>query len=77
MFPSLAEYTSRYGLTERRFERLKPSAVVLHPGPMIRGVEIDAAVADDPRALVLAQVRNGVAARMAVLYHLLGGDTDV
>lgn len=77
VFPSLAEYTARFGLTAARFSRLKPSAVVLHPGPMIRGVEIDAVVADDPRALVLEQVRNGVATRMAVLYHLLGGVADV
>ncbi len=76
VFPSLREYTARFGLTAERFGRLKPDAVVLHPGPMIRGVEIDAVVADDPRALVLDQVRNGVAARMAVLYHLLGGDGD-
>ena len=77
VFPSLGEYTDRFGLTAQRFARLKPDAVVLHPGPMIRGVEIDASVADDPRALVLDQVRNGVAARMAVLYHLLGGEADV
>ena len=77
VFPSLGEYTSRFGLTGERFSRLKPDAVVLHPGPMIRGVEIDASVADDARALVLDQVRNGVATRMAVLYHLLGGEADV
>lgn len=77
VFPSLAEYTARFGLTTERFSRLKPDAVVLHPGPMIRGVEIAASVADDPRALVLDQVRNGVAARMAVLYHLLGGESNV
>jgi aspartate carbamoyltransferase catalytic subunit len=77
VFPSLSEYTARFGLTGERFSRLKPDAVVLHPGPMIRGVEIDAVVADDPRALVLNQVRNGVAVRMAVLYHLLGGEADV
>lgn len=77
VFPSLGEYTSRFGLTAERFARLKPDTVVLHPGPMIRGVEIAASVADDPRALVLDQVRNGVAARMAVLYHLLGGEADV
>lgn len=77
VFPSLAEYTARFGLTSARFARLKPDAVVLHPGPMIRGVEIDASVADDPRALVLQQVRNGVAVRMAVLYHLLGGEVNV
>ncbi|MFC2177238.1 aspartate carbamoyltransferase catalytic subunit [Actinomycetota bacterium] len=77
VFPSLGEYRARFGLTAERFKRLKPDAVVLHPGPMIRGVEIDAVVADDPRALVLDQVTNGVAARMAVLYHLLGGEADV
>jgi len=77
VFPSLGEYTARFGLTAERFGRLKPDTVVLHPGPMIRGVEIDAVVADSPRALVLDQVHNGVAARMAVLYHLLGGEADV
>ncbi len=76
VFPSLAEYTARFGLTAERFNRLKPDAVVLHPGPMNRGVEISASVADDPRALVLDQVRNGVAVRMAVLYQLLGGERD-
>ncbi len=73
VFPSLREYLRRFGLTRDRFARLRPDAVVLHPGPMNRGVEIEAAVADDPRALVLDQVTNGVAARMAVLFHLLGG----
>ena len=77
VFPSLGEYTARFGLTSERFGRLKPDTVVLHPGPMIRGVEIDAVVADSPRALVLDQVHNGVAARMAVLYHLLGGEGNV
>lgn len=77
VFPSLGEYRTRFGLTADRFRRLKPDTVVLHPGPMIRGVEIDAVVADDPRALVLDQVHNGVAARMSVLYHLLGGEADV
>ncbi len=76
VFPSLAEYTARFGMTVERFNRLKPDAVVLHPGPMNRGVEISARVADDPRALVLDQVRNGVAVRMAVLYQLLGGERD-
>ncbi|MFQ5555027.1 MAG: aspartate carbamoyltransferase catalytic subunit [Acidimicrobiia bacterium] len=74
VFPSLSEYTARFGMTAARFERLKPDAVVLHPGPMNRGVEIAAEVADDARALVLDQVRNGVAVRMAVLYQLLGGE---
>ncbi len=74
VFPSYAEYRQRFGLTRERFARLKPDTVVLHPGPMIRGVEIDAAVADDPRSLVLDQVANGVAVRMAVLFQLLGGE---
>ena len=73
VFPSLPEYVSRYGMTRDRFARLAPEAVVLHPGPMNRGVEIDDAVAGHPRALVLDQVSNGVAVRMAVLFRLLGG----
>ncbi|MCL1594996.1 MAG: aspartate carbamoyltransferase catalytic subunit [Actinomycetia bacterium] len=77
VFPSLPEYTKRYGMTNDRFSRLKAKAVVLHPGPMNRGVEISHDVADDERALVLQQVSNGVAARMAVLFALLGGDSDV
>ncbi|NHZ70629.1 MAG: aspartate carbamoyltransferase catalytic subunit [Proteobacteria bacterium] len=77
VFPSLPEYTKRFGMTNERFSRLKPDAVVLHPGPMNRGVEISHDVADDERALVLQQVSNGVAARMAVLFALLGGDSDV
>ena len=76
VFPSLAEYTSRFGMTSERFQRLKPDAIVLHPGPMNRGVEIGHDVADDERALILQQVTNGVAARMAVLFSLLGGDVD-
>ncbi|NNF69385.1 MAG: aspartate carbamoyltransferase, partial [Acidimicrobiia bacterium] len=55
---------------------LKPDTVVLHPGPMIRGIEIDDAVADHPRCLVLDQVTNGVAVRMAVLFQLLGGERE-
>ncbi len=76
VFPSLSEYTSRYGITRERFDRLKPEAIVLHPGPMNRGVEIEGVVADDPRALILDQVFNGVAVRMAVLFRLLGGEED-
>jgi len=76
VFPSLAEYTSRYGITKERFDRLSPEAIVLHPGPMNRGVEIEGVVADDPRALILDQVFNGVAVRMAVLFRLLGGEDD-
>ena len=74
VFPSLSEYTSRYGMTRERFTRLKPDSVVLHPGPMNRGVEIAAEVADDERSLILQQVANGVAVRMAVLFRLLGGE---
>ncbi|MEX1280419.1 MAG: aspartate carbamoyltransferase catalytic subunit [Acidimicrobiia bacterium] len=73
VFPSVAEYINRYGLTVARADRLPDHAVVLHPGPMNRGVEIDPSVADGPRSLVTTQVRNGVAIRMAVLFHLLGG----
>jgi aspartate carbamoyltransferase catalytic subunit len=72
LLPSLREYTARYGLTARRAERLDSKALIMHPGPMNRGVEIAAEVADLPRALIRDQVRNGVAVRMAVLYELLG-----
>jgi aspartate carbamoyltransferase catalytic subunit len=76
VFPSLPEYVSRYGMTRERFTKLKPDSVVLHPGPMNRGVEIAGEVADSDRSLVLDQVANGVAVRMAVLFRLLGGDND-
>lgn len=74
VFPSIAEYIGRFGLTRDRATRLKPEAVVMHPGPMNRGVEIDPAVADGPRSLVTAQVANGIAVRMAVLFRLLGAE---
>jgi aspartate carbamoyltransferase catalytic subunit len=74
VFPSVAEYVRRYGMTVERADRLGPDAVVMHPGPMNRGVEIDPSVADGERSLITTQVRNGVAVRMAVLFHLLGGD---
>lgn len=70
-FTSLPEYVRRYGLDDERFARLPDEAVVMHPGPMNRGVEISPQVADHPRTLILDQVRNGVAARMAVLFRLL------
>ncbi|MDQ1432390.1 MAG: aspartate carbamoyltransferase catalytic subunit, partial [Actinomycetota bacterium] len=60
LFPTVREYTARYGLTEARAERLKPDALVMHPGPMNRGVELAAAVADGPASLVTEQVANGV-----------------
>ena len=69
---SLADYHGAYGLTARRLQRAAADAVVLHPGPMNRGVEIDDDVADGPQSLILRQVANGVAARMAVLEVLLG-----
>ncbi len=72
LFPTVREYTARYGLTEARADRLKPDALIMHPGPMNRGVEVAAAVADGPASLVTEQVANGVAVRMAVLYTLLG-----
>jgi len=70
-FTSLPEYVRRFGLDDARFARLRPEAVVMHPGPMNRGVEISPHVADSSRTLILDQVRNGVAARMAVLFRLL------
>jgi aspartate carbamoyltransferase catalytic subunit len=74
VFPSVSEYIGRFGLTRDRASRLRPAAVVMHPGPMNRGVEIDPAVADGPRSLVTAQVSNGIAVRMAVLFRLLGAE---
>ena len=75
-FPSAREYSIAYGLSEARLGRLPEHAVVLHPGPMLRGMEIASAVADSPRAAITAQVGNGVHVRMAVLYHLLAGEDD-
>jgi aspartate carbamoyltransferase catalytic subunit len=77
LVPSLREYTRSFGLTARRVDLLADDAVVMHPGPMNRGVEIAAEVADLPRAVVTNQVRNGVAVRMAVLYLLLGSGVDL
>ena len=73
-FPSLREYAKVYGMNATRLARMKPSARVMHPGPMNRGVEISSAVADSERAIVLDQVNAGVAVRMAVMYLLLGGE---
>jgi aspartate carbamoyltransferase catalytic subunit len=77
LFPTIREYTARYGLTVARAERLKPDALVMHPGPMNRGVEVAAEVADGAASLVTEQVTNGVAVRMAVLYSLLGSGAPV
>ncbi len=72
-FPSVREYSRRYGLDASRMGVLPEHAIVMHPGPMNRGVEIAADVADAPRSTVVEQVANGVSVRMAVLYLLLGG----
>jgi aspartate carbamoyltransferase catalytic subunit len=71
-FPSLGEYTSLFGLTKERAERLKPGALIMHPGPINRGVEIDSDLADSSRSVILDQVTNGLAVRMAVLYLCAG-----
>ncbi|HWG57639.1 MAG TPA: aspartate carbamoyltransferase catalytic subunit [Candidatus Acidoferrales bacterium] len=73
--PSLAaeEYILGYQLTPQRLRLARPEALVLHPGPIVRGLEIDSAVADGPQSGVLEQVTNGLAVRMALLYHLVGG----
>jgi aspartate carbamoyltransferase catalytic subunit len=73
--PSLREYTAEWGLTARRVARLSPDALVTHPGPMVRGVEIASDVADLPATVATRQVANGVAVRMAVLFLLLGSGT--
>jgi len=72
-FPSVREYSRRYGLDAARMARLPDHAIVMHPGPMNRGVEIAAEVADSARSMIVEQVANGVTTRMAVLYLLLGG----
>ena len=73
-FPSLKEYSIHYGLNMKRLSLAKPDAIVLHPGPVNRGVEIESDVADGSTSLILDQVSNGVAVRMAVLYLLTGGE---
>jgi aspartate carbamoyltransferase catalytic subunit len=75
--PSLREYNRVFGVTVERLERAPKPLVILHPGPMNRGVEIDSQVADGPHSVILDQVTNGVAIRMAVLYLLAGGRPDM
>jgi aspartate carbamoyltransferase catalytic subunit len=77
LIPSLREYRACYGLTAARVGALRKDALVMHPGPMNRGVEIDAEAAEDSRSVITAQVANGVAVRMAVLYLLIGAGTDL
>lgn len=75
-FPSLSEYTSMFGLNKTRASWLKPSAIIMHPGPINRGVEIDSDLADSPQSVILEQVTNGIAVRMAVLYLCSGGSPE-
>lgn len=72
-FPSIREYRNLYSLTPKRFRRAKKNAIIMHPGPINRGVEISADLADSAKSVILKQVENGIAVRMAVLYLLLGG----
>jgi aspartate carbamoyltransferase catalytic subunit len=72
-FPTLREYSIHYGLTGERLDLARKDAIVLHPGPMNRGIEIASEVADSSRSLILDQVKYGVAVRMAVLYLATGG----
>lgn len=72
-FPGLGEYVSLFGLTKARAARLKPDCLIMHPGPINRGVEIDSEVADGAQSVILEQVTNGLAVRMAVLYLCAGG----
>ena len=75
-FPTEREFSRHYGINHERFRRMKPGSVILHPGPMNRGVEIDASSADSDRSLIVDQVTNGVFVRMAVLYLLLAGNGE-
>ncbi len=76
MFPSIGEYARLFGLNRARLAKAKPDALIMHPGPMNRGVEIESEIADGERAVILEQVTNGIAVRMAVLYLVNGGKAD-
>ena len=76
LFPNTREYSRYFGLNDRRLALAKPDAIVMHPGPINRGVEIEPSIADGPRAVILDQVSRGVAIRMAILYLLAGGETS-
>ena len=76
-FPSLGEYTSMFGLNKPRASWLNPDAIIMHPGPINRGVEIDSELADGSRSVILEQVTNGIAVRMAVLYLCAGGQPEL
>jgi len=73
LFPSLREYASFFGLSREMLRGAKEDVIIMHPGPMNRGVEITSEVADGPCSVILEQVANGVAVRMAILYLLIGG----
>src|SRR5712671_5432900 len=73
MFPGIGEYAAMFGLNKERFARTKPDAMIMHPGPINRGVEIDSEIADCVRSVILEQVTNGLAVRMAVLFLCAGG----
>ena len=72
--PNVREFAALYGINHRRLGLAAPGAILMHPGPINRGVEISDEVADGPQSVILNQVTNGVAVRMAVLYHLMGGE---
>lgn len=74
--PSSREYAALYGLDERRLSLMRPDAIIMHPGPINRGVELSSAAADSPRAQILNQVTAGVAVRMALMYLMLGGSNN-
>lgn len=76
LLPSLREYSRVFGLDEKKLSSAKPEVLIMHPGPINRGVEISPAVADGPYSVILDQVNNGVAVRMALLYLLIGGEKD-
>ena len=76
MFPSLGEYTALFGLNQARMKWVKPDALIMHPGPINRGVEIEGDIADGPQSVILEQVTNGLAVRMAVLFLVTGGRAD-
>jgi len=72
LLPSVREYYARYGLTSERLKLAKPDAIVMHPGPVNRGVEIDSSVADSPQSVIMQQVTNGIAVRMAIMSMVMG-----
>tara|TARA_B100000953_G_scaffold122726_1_gene101117 strand:+ start:7 stop:945 length:939 start_codon:yes stop_codon:yes gene_type:complete len=76
LIPSIREYRAMFGITQERLDHHKKEIVIMHPGPMNRGVEIDGSVADSDQAIILDQVLNGVASRMAILYLLCGGKSS-